>query len=224
MNVLLVIPGVQSALEARYHATSTRQAPVALIVPPHPRQEGTMDHTVVHTLFRTFAGMGFNVLRFNFRGAGHSRGQFVDGETEIFDAAACLDWLQNRNSAASQCWIAGFSFGAYVALQLLMRRPECQNFVAVSPLVNFYDFSFLAPCPSPGLFIHGKESSIPTDAVMRLTHQLSMQRKKCAIDLSIVAGADHQFSQHLGTLEQQVQNYVTQQMTKNQDLASATSL
>ena len=57
-------------------------------------------------------------------------------------AAAALDWLEKENFDNSQCWISGFSFGSLIAMQLLMRRPEINRFVAISPQPNVYDFSF----------------------------------------------------------------------------------
>ena len=69
--------------------------------------------------------------------------------------ASALDWAQSVNTEARSCWIAGFSFGAWIGMQLLMRRPEIEGFISIAPPANLYDFSFLAPCPSSGLIIHG---------------------------------------------------------------------
>lgn len=212
-QTMLMIPGSGGALETRYHCLPSQpNAPIALIIPPHPEQEGSMDHPVIHALFRTFARLEFNVLRFNFRGCGQSQGTFVNGSgSEVSDAATCLDWLQNKNLAPSQCWVVGYSFGAYVALQLLMRRPECFSFVAVSPLASMYDFSFLAPCPAPGLVVHGEMSDLtPRESVVRLVHQLSMQKRGHRITLSVVPQADHSYTDKLASLEAVVHNYVTQ--------------
>ena len=56
------------------------------------------------------------------------------------------------NREAKICWIAGISFGAWISMQLLMRRPEISGFISMAPLAKHYDFSFLAPCPASGLF------------------------------------------------------------------------
>ena len=60
----------------------------------------------------------------------------------------------------ASCWIAGFSFGAWIGMQLLMRRPEIEGFISIAPPANLYDFSFLAPCPSSGLIIHGDKDAV----------------------------------------------------------------
>lgn len=205
-----MIPGAEGAIEARYHGVPLRpKGPLVIIVPPHPEQEGTMDHPVIHTLFRAFASLEFNVLRFNFRGSGKSQGVFTNGEKEVADAAACLDWLQNKHSLSSQCWVAGYSFGAYVALQLLMRRPECQHFSIVSPPTNLYDFNFLSPCPAPGLIVYGENDEVvPKESVIRFAHQLSLQRRSHKIDLEGMAKASHTFEDQLPALESLVHKYV----------------
>ena len=114
-----------------------------------------MNHKVVHRLHYAFHNMGFTVLRFNFRGVGRSQGEYDQGIGELSDAASALDYLQSMNNNSKHCWVAGFSFGAWIGMQLLMRRPEITGFISVAPPANMYDFSFLAPCPSSGLVING---------------------------------------------------------------------
>ena len=122
-----------------------------------------MNNQVVYALYYMFVERGFSVLRFNFRGVGRSQGYFDNGPGELSDAASALDWLQLQNPDARSCWIAGVSFGTWIAMQLLMRRPEIDGFICVAPPANLYDFSFLAPCPSSGLMVNGdKDRVVPS--------------------------------------------------------------
>ena len=82
-----------------------------------------MNNKVVYDLFHMFVRRGFSVLRFNFRGVGRSQESFDHGQGELRDAAAALDWMQQYNPNSNSCWVAGFSFGAWIGMQLLMRRP-----------------------------------------------------------------------------------------------------
>ncbi|WP_204267853.1 alpha/beta hydrolase, partial [Enterobacter hormaechei] len=78
---------------------------------------------------------------------------------------------------ARTCWIAGVSFGAWIGMQLLMRRPEVEGFLSVAPPANLYDFSFLAPCPSSGLIVHGdKDAVAPLTSVQGLVEKLKTQK------------------------------------------------
>ena len=167
-----------------------------------------MNNQVVYALYPVFAEHGFSVLRFNFRGVGRSQGKFDRGEGELSDAAAALDWLQTYNVNASSCWIAGFSFGAWIGMQLLMRRPEISGFISIAPPANIYDFSFLAPCPSSGLVIQGdKDDVVPHESVAKLIQKLSNQRD-IKIDYKILKGANHFFSDHLDQLKDAVNDYL----------------
>ncbi|MGH8429396.1 MAG: alpha/beta hydrolase, partial [Solimonas sp.] len=143
----VIMNGPEGRLEGRYQQGKGNDAPIALMLHPHPQHGGTMNNKVVYTLYHTFAQRGFSVLRFNFRGVGRSQGAFDRGEGELSDAASSLDWLQATNPNAKACWIAGYSFGAWIGMQLLMRRPEISGFISVAPPANIYDFGFLAPCP-----------------------------------------------------------------------------
>jgi alpha/beta superfamily hydrolase len=204
----IILNGPEGRLEGRYQQSATPNAPIALMLHPHPQHGGTMNNKVVYSLYQSFQRQGFSVLRFNFRGVGRSQGKFDRGEGELSDAAAALDWLQSWNQNATQCWIAGFSFGAWIGMQLLMRRPEISGFISVAPPANVYDFSFLAPCPSSGLMVQGDQDTVvPQEAVAKLVQKLSHQRG-IKIDYKVIPGASHFFNEHLDTLAETVDQYL----------------
>ncbi len=209
----VIFPGPDGRLEGRFHPRSERDAPVAVVLHPHPQFGGTMNNRVVHKLHYAFRDMGFSVLRFNFRGVGRSQGEFDHGNGELSDAASALDYLQMMNQNAKHFWVAGFSFGAWVGMQLLMRRPELTGFVSVSPPANVYDFSFLAPCPSSGLIINGTSDRVATPAHTRALVKKLRAQKGITIDHEEVKGADHFFKDpHLDTMASKVQAYVEQRL------------
>jgi len=112
------------------------------------------------------------------------------------------------NPQAEKCFIAGFSFGAWIAMQLLMRRPNLDSFIAVSPSADRYDFSFLAPCPVPGMIIQGaKDDIVPHTYVGKLVEKLQQQRG-IKIDYRLVPEADHFYSGHLPILCQHVEEHL----------------
>jgi uncharacterized protein len=189
----LIINGPAGRIEARYHHEAAADSPIALILHPHPQFGGTMNNQVVYNLYYAFAERGFSVLRFNFRGVGRSQGFFDNGPGELSDAASALDWLQIAKPESKRCWIAGVSFGTWIAMQLLMRRPEVDAFVCVAPPANLYDFSFLAPCPSSGLVVNGeKDRVVPSAAVADMAAKTKTQ-KGIKIEHQIIPGANHFF-------------------------------
>jgi alpha/beta superfamily hydrolase len=204
----VIINGPEGRIEGRYHHCKQPNAPIALLLHPHPQHGGTMNNKVVYSLYHAFVRRGFSALRFNFRGVGRSQGGFDRGEGELSDAAAALDWLQGYNPNASSCWIGGFSFGAWIGMQLLMRRPEIDGFIAIAPPANLYDFSFLAPCPSSGLILQGDHDTIVSlDAAQKLVNKLSHQRD-IKIDYRIIKGADHFFQSHMEQLTAHAESYI----------------
>jgi alpha/beta superfamily hydrolase len=209
----VIINGPEGRLEGRYHRGKTPTAPIALFLHPHPQHGGTMNNKVVYTLHQNFVRRGFACLRFNFRGVGRSQGVFDRGEGELSDAATALDWMQSHNQNASGCWIGGFSFGAWIAMQLLMRRPEIDGFITIAPPANLYDFSFLAPCPASGLMLTGsKDDIVPPDSVEKLVEKLRQQRG-IRIDHETIPGANHFFTNKLGQMDAAVNVYLNSALT-----------
>lgn len=210
----VIFNGPEGRLEGRYHHSKVANAPVALVLHPHPQHGGTMNNKVVYNLHHAFARRGFSVLRFNFRGVGRSQGSFDSGQGELSDAASALDWMQTINPNAESCWVAGFSFGAWISMQLLMRRPEIAGFVAVAPPASIYDFSFLAPCPSSGLIVHGSSDDIvPEASAAKLAAKLQAQ-KNIEVAYKQVAGANHFFTNHLDALTASVDGYLDANLGK----------
>ncbi len=208
------INGPDGRLEGRYMPGKADKAPIALVLHPHPEHGGTMNNRVVYALYQSFVERGFSTLRFNFRGVGRSEGMYDRGEGELSDAASALDWLQTYNSEAPICWIGGFSFGAWIGMQLLMRRPEVSGFLSVAPPANTLDFSFLAPCPTSGLMVQGSaDHLVPTDSVKELIVKLTTQ-KSITIDYKQVRGANHFFSDHLDEMMKAVDAYLDTHLPK----------
>jgi alpha/beta superfamily hydrolase len=213
----VIFPGPEGRIEGRYHQSQNKSAPLALILHPHPLYGGTMNNKVVYHLFHAFVRQGFTTLRFNFRGVGRSQGKFDDGVGELSDAAAALDWMQLKNPDAKACWVAGFSFGAWVSMQLLMRRPEIEGFVSVSPPANIYDFAFLAPCPASGLILQGASDDIVTEeSVAKLAKKLSSQRG-ITVDYEVVPGADHYYRETLEEMNHRLDAYLVDRANELKD-------
>ena len=208
----VIFNGPDGRLEGRYHHSKAANAPIALLLHPHPQHGGTMNNKVVYALYNSFVKRGFSTLRFNFRGVGRSQGKFDAGQGELSDAASALDWMQTYNANASACWVGGFSFGAWIGMQLLMRRPEIDGFVSVAPPANAYDFTFLAPCPSSGLIVHGTvDEAVPEASVAKLATKLGSQ-KNIRVKYRTVEGANHFFGSHLEPLAEMVDQYLGESM------------
>jgi alpha/beta superfamily hydrolase len=217
----VIFTGPAGRIEGRYHPARIKHAPIAIVLHPHPQFGGSMNHQIVYQLYYAFVHRGFSVLRFNFRGVGRSQGSFDHGIGELSDAASALDWAQSINPEARSCWVAGFSFGAWIGMQLLMRRPEIEGFVSVAPPANLYDFSFLAPCPSSGLIVHGdKDAVVPAKDVTGLVDKLKTQ-KGIIIDQKVITGANHFFDNKIEPMMQTVTAYLDKRLKPAESTSAA---
>jgi uncharacterized protein len=208
----VIFQGPEGRLEGRYQPAKTPRAPVAMVLHPHPKGGGTMNNRMVQNLYQMFVKRGFSVLRFNFRGVGNSQGTFDNGIGELSDAASALDWMQQFNPEASTTWIAGYSFGAWIGMQLLMRRPEIKGFMSISPPANLFDFSFLAPCPSSGIIVQGLADEIVTaSAVQKLVEKLKTQ-KHITIDYETVPNANHFYENEMDSVMGHVERYLDRRL------------
>ena len=190
-NKEIFIPGPSGRLHAKYYKSKQQGAPVALVLHPHPQYGGTMNNRIVYETYNSFYKNGFSVIRVNFRGVEKSDGIFDNGQGELSDAAAALDWIEKENPGYSQCWVSGFSFGALICMQLIMRRPEVNKFIAISPQPNLYDFTFLSPCPISGLITYGKNDElVQLDSIMNLKKRLNLQ-KNINVKFDQISNANH---------------------------------
>jgi alpha/beta superfamily hydrolase len=209
----IIINGPEGRIEGRYHQNSNPKAPVALVLHPHPLHGGTMNNKVTYSLYKKFVDNNFSVLRINFRGVGKSQGKFDNGVGELLDATAVMNWLHDQNMEATEFWVAGFSFGAWIALQLVMRRPELENYVLVAPPVSKgYDFNFIVPCTSSGLIVQGSKDEITKEAdSAKLSEKLSA-REGAYVSYQVVDGADHFFSKHMKEFENIIDDHIKQRV------------
>jgi uncharacterized protein len=208
----VIFAGPDGRLEGRYHPATRGSAPLALVLHSHPKGGGTMEDPIVLAMFDQFKDRGFSVLRFNFRGIGRSQGVFDAGIGELSDAASALDWIQSFNPNAPFCWVAGYSFGAWIGMQLLMRRPEVRGFISVAPPMNLYDFSFLAPCPAAGLIVHGtNDQVVPADEVERATSKIRSQ-KDVILTRVPIEGANHFFHDKVEEVGTHVGDYLDRRL------------
>ena len=172
--------------------------PVAVVCHPHPLHGGTLTNKVVHMVAKAFAELGVETLRFNFRGVGGSSGVFDHGTGEIGDLQAAVDWLRARHPAAP-LWLAGFSFGAFVALSA-QAQTKAARLLLVAPPVAMFDFPVESGVTIPWLVIQGSADEIVDPA------QVSewVQKQVNAPEYHCLENAGHFFHGHLIDLRQQI--------------------
>jgi hypothetical protein len=192
------IAGATGPIEAVAEEPAVRAPHYAVVCHPHPLFGGTMDNKVVTTLARALHEVGIATLRFNFRGVGASAGAFDEGRGETADAAAVADHGAQRWPGRGLV-LAGFSFGAYVALRLSQERAP-SRLITVAPPVDRFDFSALAPPGCPWLIVQGDaDEVVNSQSVIAWAKTLNPQPR-----LTVLPGVGHFFHGHLPPLREAV--------------------
>ena len=204
----LALAGPAGALEALVETPAAETAdatPVAafgVVCHPHPLHGGTMENKVVWTLARAFQQFGAPAIRFNFRGVGASDGAYDEGHGETADARAVIAWGRARWPGAA-LWLAGFSFGAVVALRAA-RTAQPARLVGVAPGITRVESGDLAAPACPWLIVHGEaDDVVPAQAVLDWARQLSP-----APQLALLPGAGHFFHGRINELRDLVVSFL----------------
>jgi alpha/beta superfamily hydrolase len=184
---------VEAILEAPEDA---RPRALALVCHPHPLFGGTMHNKVVYRIARGLRSTGAVVLRFNYRGVNLSEGRYDEGEGELEDARAALDYLRERYPALPFT-VAGFSFGSRIALRLgcgIARRVIAVGFPA-----SYRDKASLDTCTTPRVFIQSTHDQFGSvDEIESIVAALPEPKQ-----LHLIEARDHFFAGALDALEAQ---------------------
>ena len=155
---------------------------------PHPLHGGTMHSKVVYQTAKAFSRIGCAVLRFNFRGVGRSAGAWDEGRGEMDDFSAALDFMASRYPGAA-LWAGGFSFGAWVALDVGARDARVAVLVGIAPPLSTHDFAGVERSSKPKFLIQGERDEIFPLRDMREFYARAAEPK----ELTVIDGADHLF-------------------------------
>jgi len=201
----LTLAGPAGALEAAVDLPEDDVAPlplVAIVCHPLPTEGGTMHNKVVTMTARALRELGATTVRFNFRGTGQSAGAFDEGRGETEDLRAVADWVRAGRPDAA-LWLAGFSFGAHVALRAAATlAPDV--LITIAPPVGRWDFADLVLPTMPWLVIQGETDEIvDPDAVYHW-----LEKSKAQAELVRMPDTSHFFHRKLIDLRGALKNGV----------------
>ena len=192
----VTLPGPAGALEGLLQEREgARPGLIAVVCHPHPLYGGTLNNKVVHRVAGTLHALGLAVLRFNFRGVGRSEGRYDQGAGELEDARAALAWLSARHPGTRR-WMAGFSFGSWIAARLAAADPSIERLILVAPPVRSSSFEVLHTLATPKLVVQGTADTMcPMEALER---EFPLWAKPA--ERVVIEGANHFFDRKLGEL------------------------
>ncbi len=203
----MILTAGEVDLEARLWEPEGREPRgAALCCHPHPLYGGTMNNRVIYRAAKGAAEAGCAALRFNFRGVGASTGSYSQGAGERKDVAALLDWLRNEYPNLPLALI-GFSFGAWVGLQVACHDPRVQTLIGLGVPLKSYDFEFLIDNEKPSLYIVGtRDEFCPRNQMELLARRLPPNSA-----VSWVEGADHFFTHQVDQIQNRIKGFLQAQ-------------
>jgi hypothetical protein len=187
------LTGPAGHLEAVLEAPAAAPKAAVVFAHPLPTHGGTMHTKAVYQGAKGLLRVGCAVLRFNFRGVGRSEGTFDDGPGEKGDFTAALDYMA-RQYPGLPLWAAGFSFGAWIALETGAADDRVSVLIGIAPPVTKagYDFSNTRKSTKPKFFVQGEADDIcPIQDMWKFYGELPEPKELVVID-----GADHLFDGH----------------------------
>jgi uncharacterized protein len=160
LSCSLLLPGPAGNIELCIDLPepSIARDAVAVICHPNPPDGGTMHNKVVTMCARALNELGITTIRFNFRGVGQSEGEFDEGRGEVLDCLAVSEWARQAKPSAA-LWLAGFSFGSWVALKAA-RQLSITQMISIAPPVGLRDFSGVMPPECPWIVIQGENDEV----------------------------------------------------------------
>ena len=192
--------GRAGRLEAIYRELQDPAA-IAVICHPHPLGGGTLHNKVVFRAARGLEAANVATLRFNFRGVGASGGKHDEGDGEVEDVNAAIEWAKKKHPG-KKLIVGGFSFGGWVASRAACERPDVDAVFLIGTPVNKYDFGYLRYCEKPMLFIHGTQDEHGDVAMVEKL--IPTVRNAESV---IITGADHFFTKQLEALEETMRSW-----------------
>ncbi len=158
-----------------------------VVTHPHPLYGGSMDNNVVEALVRAGARAGLSTLRFNFRGVGASQGTHGQGVGEREDLWAALNLLAEKGR--TRLYLAGYSFGAWVAATAGPGGPEVRGRIWIAPPLGMMPLRPEEVAHPPDLISYGERDSFcPAENVSALVRGMG-----AGVELAELAGEDHFF-------------------------------
>lgn len=211
------LPGPVGRLEALVNEGSADAPFAALVCHPHPLGGGSMHNKVVYHAMKALNspewGLGWPVLRFNFRGVGLSQGVH-DGQAETADVRTALDWLENEYKRP--LIVVGFSFGAATALAACCACSQPRAALRALAALGLpthaegrdYSYPFLANCTLPKLFLSGaSDQYAPTPELAEVAASAAAPKQ-----LVLLPRADHFFSGQLEPMQSALSGWLKEQL------------
>jgi alpha/beta superfamily hydrolase len=176
----VIFKGPGYKLKGNYFQSDYSHSPVALVLYPKTKTNEIPDS--IKVFIDVLKANNFSIFTFNFDRVGDVDESMFDSdfkkERELFEIISVLNWIANKHYDKKNLWLLSFYSSCWVGLQIVMRRPEIDDYILISPLQKIKDFTSVVPCSSNGLIIY--ESDLPNsvdEAIEKLLNKSKLEIK-----------------------------------------------
>ena len=223
-------------LEAFYHHSKNADAPTAIVVNTLPPEEVAFI-PAVDLIYDIFVKRDFSVLKFNFSNTSDivyetkkknfTEKQVSYTEKKLLYLTSIIDWLHSKNIDCRSFWLIAFGISAYYGLQLVMRRPEIENYMLISPMLppdkalpkpsdeeKKKPWNFLNPCSASGAIFRGEDDVEFTDENCLTLQDRLTTKTTSMIKMFTVYGADGYYSNKIDEFRNEIETYVDDRLSQ----------
>lgn len=185
MEEIVEIDSEELTLEGLIHMSGDKGV---VITHPHPLYGGDMHNNVVEWMAHVYQSHNYTTLRFNFRGAGKSKGTYDNGIGEQQDVLAAISTLKDKG--ISHIELAGYSFGSWINAKVVGSTEQVDRLIMISPPVDFVNFNSVKELKPLALVVTGSMDDIAPAHIIQ--EKMILWNKNAAFE--VIGGADHFYS------------------------------
>lgn len=215
----IIFKGAFGKVNGKYNHSKNSDAPAALIVgnikEKNNKKKGSDFEELANIMFDIFINNDFSVLKFNLKEYDVNNEKTEVDNFYLLDMTAALDWIHNKNIECKSFWICGVDNSVASVLQLVMRRPDLENYVILSPDLRKTDLSFIIPCSSSGLIIRATDDiKFTEDECLALQDKL-MTKSESKIKYMTLSGSDRDFLTSTDELKDEFSKYLREKIIED---------
>ena len=210
-----------------YFHSKKINAPIAVVINSDVINSDTKKlkyEPAVDVVVEAFLENDFSVLKFNLKDEKINRKDIEEESINLLNLTAITDWLHTKNLESRAFWVCGIDNGAVAALELVMRRPEIENYILISPNIKKNDLSFVVPCVASGMLIRASEDlRFLEEDCLNLQEKLTT-KTETKIKYMTIYGAERDFDEELEQLKEELKKYIKEKVEEDDKSSRTVSI
>ena len=216
-------------VDCLYEHSNKLNAPLAIVINSNEVDSETKKlkyEDAANVIMESFIENGFSTIKFDMREekSNNNKKDTEEDSTNLLHLTAIADWLHTKNIESHSFWVCGIDNGAITALELVMRRPEVENYMLMSPNVKKNDLSFVVPCTASGMLVRASEDlRFLEEDCINLQEKLTTKTES-KIRYMTIYDAERNFDTELEQLKKEVKEYINEKLSEDYKVSRTISI